>query len=156
MKLDFWRFPSISCQARHWWVMLSRFAFSLGCVSFVVWATAQKNWEKLFYVKPPHSWLLHKWSCNFDIKKTDLYYVPSVSIGDSCLHNGGCSPLCTLLWRAFVVSLPCPKATAGAEGRLCAAQPRGHFHPLSPTLFFFLSVIHWQEEGQTEMGFYVA
>ncbi|KAI1241544.1 hypothetical protein IHE44_0005019 [Lamprotornis superbus] len=61
--------------------------------------------------------------------------------------------LCILLWRALVLPLPCPKATAGAEGGLCAAHPRESFPPLIPNLFIFLSVIHCQEEGQIEMGF---
>lgn len=46
------------------------------------------------------------------ISKGQTSIMLPLSINDPCLHKGGCS----LLWRALVLSLPCPKVTAGAGG----------------------------------------
>lgn len=46
------------------------------------------------------------------ISKGQTSIMLPLSINDPCLHKGGC----ILLWRALVLSLPCPKVTAGAAG----------------------------------------
>lgn len=151
MKLDFWRFPSISCQARHWWVTLSRFAFPLGCVSFLVWATSQKCERSSSTSNPltPDS--------------STSGAVTLISLGQTSIMFSLFPPM-TLVSTVVAAALcafcsgepllsPCPAPKPQLEQK--AAQPRGHFPPLIPNLFIFLSVIHWQEEGQTEMGFYV-
>lgn len=67
---------------------------------FLLLSEPRKMWEKLFCInvlKPPHSWLPHKWSCDFDIKRTDFYYAPSV-------HQWPMSPQ---RWLQSALESPC-------------------------------------------------
>lgn len=126
MKLDFWRFPSISCQARHWWVMFNRFSFPLGYVSFCCLNHLTKNVRGVL--------LHHVCSNPLTPDSSTSGAVTLISKGQTTFIMFPLFPHTTLV--STMVSAahcsgeplfsPCPEVNAGAEGRLCAGLALTH------------------------------
>lgn len=129
MKLDFWRFPSISCQERHCCIIFNRFAFPLGCFLCCLSHLA-KNVREDF--------LLHMCSNPLMPDSSTSGAVTFWSQKDRLLF-------CSLFFHQWLLpprwwlqppvhsalESPCsplalPKGTAAAQGRLCCT-PEGTF-----------------------------